>query len=77
MGKVKQDHFEISLLEQGLNPLEDDPAASGHTIKEPLVPLSNNDIINQTKDIGLASNIGGDNIELSKVNEDKRSSPGS
>jgi hypothetical protein len=39
--------------------------------------LSNNDIINQTKDAGLASNLGADNIELSKVNEDKRSAPGS
>ena len=76
LGKIKQDHFEISLLEQGLNPLEEDQVL-GHTGKEPLGILSNNDIINQTKDAGLASNLGADNIELSKVNEDKRSAPGS
>ena len=80
MGKKKQDCFEISLLEQGINPL-DDVASAG--LRVPLTPeaiavgqqplaLESNHVLNQTKDVAGSHH---DNIELSKVALDDKRTP--
>ena len=81
LGKKKQDSFEISLLERGINPLED--AASGGGLRvlpspeavvvvgQPQLVLEPNNVLSQSKDVGGSHH---DNIELSKVAvlDDKR-----
>ena len=79
MGKKKQDCFEISLLEQGINPLDDVasaglrvlPTPDAVVVGQPLA-LEPNHVLNQTKDVGGSHH---DNIELSKVALDDKREP--
>jgi len=79
MGKKKQDCFEISLLEQGINPLEDVASAGLRVLLTPdaiavgqPLALDPNHVLNQTKDVAGSHN---DNIELSKVALDDKRAP--
>jgi hypothetical protein len=79
MGKKNQDCFEISLLEQGINPLDDVastglrvlPTPEAIAVGQQQLALEPNHVLNQTKDVGVSHH---DNIELSKVAllDDKR-----
>jgi hypothetical protein len=81
MGKKNQDCFEISLLEQGINPLDDVASAGLRVLPTPEaiaagqpLALESNHVLNQTKDVGASHH---DNIELSKVALDDKRTPSS